>query len=282
MQTTPWSPWIEEYLAAQRIHRQPGGVDGYGRTLRRLAAYADGRELDALLVADWLNTRAGRAPATILADLAAIGSFGAWLQRRGVSADNLLALVERPRRPRPDVLQAPRAQVCAAAAWAEDVRNPGRSRRFVALCLYAGLRISEARCLDWACVDELGGELLVRSVTAKGRVSRRIPVAPPLARLLGEVERSARRGAVAGQGDGRCLSRGGAEHIFDRELPRSGVQITAHMLRRAFATRLDEAGVSLRVIQELLGHASLATTERYLGVDRARKRAAVELLDGAF
>lgn len=281
--TAPLDQQIAAYDAIERTHRQPRGVDGYVRVLKRLAAYAGHRPLSPALVADWFASRTGLAPATVLADLSAVSSFSGWLVTRGYrTVDDLTTMVKRPRKPRPDVLQAPRAMVIAVAAYIDNQAYLARSRRFLALCLYAGLRITEARLLQWSSVDELGGELVVRGLTAKGRVSRRVPVAPPLARVFGEVERSERAGAVAGLPDGRPLARGGAMHIFDRELPRAGIVISAHMLRRAFATRLDEAGVSLRVIQELLGHASLATTERYLGVDRQRKIAAIQLLDGAF
>lgn len=116
----------------------------------------------------------------------------------------------------------------------------------------------------------------------KGGKCRRIPIGPTLMRVLDEVPQTSRVGTVAGLNDGNMLSRGGAEHIFDRELENVGIHVSAHMLRRAFATRLDELGVSLRVIQELLGHSSLATTARYIGVDRCRKVGAVDLLDGAF
>lgn len=273
---------IVAYLAAQAVHRQPRGVRGYGYTLRALASYAAGRELTPALVAQWFASRAGRAPGTVLAEMAAVGSFCGWRRRYDSAAPELLSLMERPRKPRPDVIQAPAGEVAKVAAWAEGEDADPRSARFVSLCLYAGLRITEARLLDWSSVDEIGNELVVQSGTAKNRASRRIFIAAPLARLFAAVPRRVRVGAVAGQHDGRPLSVGGAAHIFDRELPRHEIDITAHMLRRAFATRLDEAGVSLRVIQELLGHRSLATTERYLGVDRRRMREAIQLLDGAF
>jgi integrase/recombinase XerD len=142
------------------------------------------------------------------------------------------------------------------------------------------MRFAEARVLDWSDVDELASELQVRD--GKGGQARRVPVAPPLGRLFAAVPRAERAGAVAGLDTGQPLTRGGAEHIFTRELRRIEVTLSPHMLRRAFATRLDELGVSLRVIQELLGHSSLATTERYLGVDRVRKIQAMDSLDGAW
>jgi integrase len=277
----PWTDTIAAYLAAEQARgRRPRGLDGYRRTLRRLATYADGRPPAADLVADYMGSRGQRRPATVAAELAAVASFDRWARRRGRWEASIVSLVDRPRLPRRPPLFAPVAAIRRVAAWIAGEEGLPRSRRFVALCLYAGLRITEARVLDWRDVDELAGELIVRD--GKGGAFRRVPIAPPLARLFAAVPRDQRRGAVAGLEGGAPLTRGGAEHIFDRELRRAGIEVTAHALRRAFATRLDELGHSLRVIQELLGHASLATTERYIGVDRARKVAAAADLDGAF
>ncbi len=278
--TTTLTEQIAVYLAAERVRRRPGGVDAYGKVLARLARFVAGRALCPRLVADYVSSRAGLAPATVNFEITVIGSFGRWARRRGLLEVELLAQVDRPRKVRRPVISAPRAHVLAAAAWAEGDAGRPRSQRFVGLCLFAGLRFAEARLLDWRDVDELAGELVVRD--GKGGQSRRLPVAPPLARLFAAVPRAARVGAVAGLDGGAPLTRGGAEKIFRVELPRFGIHLTAHMLRRAFATRLDELGVSLRVIQELLGHSSLATTERYLGVDRSRKVAAMDALDGAW
>jgi integrase len=269
---------IDSYLAEQRLYRRPAGIDAYRRALGRLVAYAGDRTPTARLTADYLISRAHLAPATLSAEWSAFASFSRWREARGGAS--LVALLRRPTVPRVPVIQAPALVIQCVAAWIESDQALARSQRYVALCLYAGLRISEARLLCWHDVDEIGRQLTVRQ--GKGGRCRTVPLAPPLARVLAAVPRAERRGAVAGQAGGAPLSRGGAEHIFDRELERDGIEVTAHMLRRAFATRLDELGVSLRVIQELLGHSSLATTERYIGVDRRRKLCAVALLDGAF
>lgn len=271
---------IAAYLTAERVRRRPGGVDAYGKVLRRVERHVAGQPLTPAGVAEYLATRTGKAAATINFEITVIGSFARWSRRRGVDFGDLLAQVDRPRKVRRPVLSAPREQIARVAEWCQGQDGRPRSRRFVALGLYAGLRIAEARALDWKDVDEWGGELAVRD--GKGGVYRRVPIAAPLARLLGEVPRHERVGAVAGKEDGTPLTRGGAEHIYRRELQRFGIVVTSHALRRAFATRIDELGHSLRVVQELLGHSSLATTERYIGVDRARKAAAVAELEDAW
>lgn len=271
---------IAAYIAHQGLTRRPRGVDWYRRVLLRMARFAGDREINPIVVADYLVTRQGLAPATIAGEMCVIGSFGRWLRKRGLCDADLLALVERPALIKGDVLEAPRAEIAKVAAWLRSDLGRPRTKRFVGLCLYAGLRITETRLLDWAQVDLLSNELVVRAATGKGGKGRRVGIAPSLYRLLSAVPPEERRGAVAGLPDGRPLSRGGAEHIFRDELRRAaGIVVTAHQLRRAFATRLDEQGTSLRIIQQLLGHSSLATTERYIGVDRERKAAAIRTLE---
>lgn len=269
------------YLDAQRVHRRPGGVAAYGKVLRRLTAFAADRELSPDLVAAYLATRAGLAPTSIAFEMTVISSFQDWARRRGHALPELLAYVDRPRKVKRPPIQAPRAEVAKAAAWCQGPGGYPRSRRFVALCLFAGLRFTEARLLVWSDVDLDAGELLVRD--GKGGESRRMAVAAPLGRVLGEVPRDERVGAVVTTLDGLYpLARGGAEKIFLVELPRYGIDLSAHMLRRAFATRIDELGASVRVTQAALGHSSLATTERYLSVEHSRIVAAVATLEGAW
>lgn len=277
-----WDTHIANYVVSEELRRRAGGVDAYRRVVQRLANYAAGHAPTAEMVEAWLITRRGKAPATIAAEVTSVRSFVHWLQRRKLITHDPMELIDRPRVYRGDVIEASRQTIRDVAVWIDSSDALPRSRRFGGLCLYGGLRISEARLQDWKNIDIEGGELVVRSTVGKGGKGRRVPIAPPLARLLDAVPAAERLGSVAGLPDGSHLTRGGAEHIFTREMRRDGITVTAHMLRRAFATRLDEKGVSLRVIQVLLGHSSLATTERYLGVDNDRKQAAVKLLEGAF
>ena len=273
---------IERYAAAQSVHRRQRGVASYVTTLQRIATAATNGEISAESVADWFEGRADLSPNTILAEMCAVSSFCRWRRRRDPASPDLLSLVERPTKRRGDVIRAPASEVERTARWCESEDATPRTARYVALCLYAGLRREEARLLTWEEVDEGEMELRVLAMTAKLRKPRTIPIAVPLARMLGVVPRSARTGAVVGHPDGTPLSVGAIAHFFDRELARFGIHISPHMLRRAFATRLDDMGVSLRVIQELLGHSSLETTQRYVSIERRRMRAAIATLDGAF
>jgi integrase len=293
---TPW-PWAERlaaYASSERARgRREGGVTTYLKILARLAAFAEGRVPSAELVEGYFLARAGAGqlrPATIAAEQAAVASFARWGIRRRLVPDDVLLLLERPKKVIGPPIAAPRASILKVAAWVEEFpplpkhvkrEAAARARRHAALCLYAGLRLSEARFLSWHDCDLTAGELLVRE--GKGGKSRRVPLAPPLRRVLELVPVATRTGYVTGFADGRPLSNGSSEHLIDRFLSKLlGIDISAHMLRRAFAAQLDEQGVSLRVIQDLLGHSSLATTERYLAIDSRRKVAAMNLLDGGF
>jgi integrase/recombinase XerC len=83
---------------------------------------------------------------------------------------------------------------------------------------------------------------------------------------------------VCGHANGKPISYKTVPHAFDRWLSGEGLHISAHQLRHTFATQLLWAGADLRTIQRLMGHASLATTERYLSVEMEQKKQAVSLL----
>lgn len=281
MSTTPWTDWIAAYERhAQLRQRQPRGIASYLKVLHQLHRYAGDRALSPAIIAEYLGGRRVSA-ATMNYEITVIGQWGAFLRRRGWIDVDLVGLVDRPRRRRPPPIEAPMGDVAVLARWIEHGEGHHRDRRLAGLCLYGGLRISEASATLWSAVDLAAGELKVLS--GKGGHYRLVPIAPPLRRLLEAVPADQRVGAVAGRSDGAPLSHKSGAHVFERVIPRVvGVTISPHMLRRAFATRLDDLGVSIRVIQDLLGHVDLDTTARYINPDRRRKRDATDSLDGAF
>ncbi|GAB5374453.1 MAG: tyrosine recombinase XerC [Acuticoccus sp.] len=179
----------------------------------------------------------------------------------------------RPRRlPRPVAADAARAMLASGEGWVA-----ARDRAGIALLYGAGLRVSEATGLDCAEVAPPLSRLVVRG---KGGKERLVPVIAPVADALEDYRAAAPftlaagpffRGEKGGRLSPRIVQRAIAEWRGALGLPDTA---TPHALRHAFASHLLARGADLRTIQELLGHASLATTEIYTAVDEAQLLAA--------
>ncbi len=151
-----------------------------------------------------------------------------------------------------------------------------RDRAILELLYSSGLRVSELTGLDWGDVDT---DVETVRVLGKGRKERIVPVGRPALRALEAYRRAvAERGWPAASGPvfrnargGRLTSRSVAR-LTERHVAASGTtaKATPHALRHTFATHLLGGGADLRAIQELLGHASLSTTQRYTHVDLRR------------
>lgn len=226
----------------------------------------------------WLADARGRglAPASIARAVAAVRAFHRWLaEARGIESPRALALrAPRSRRPlpRPVDPDAARALIAGAAAhpapWVA-----ARDAAVLTLLWGAGLRISEALGLTQA--DAPLPEML--RVTGKGGRDRLVPVIPA-ARAAVELYRRLCPHAPT-RGDALFLGvRGGAlgarhlQAVMATARAALGLPATAtpHALRHSFATHLLSAGGDLRTIQDLLGHASLSSTQVYTAVDQSR------------
>ena len=203
------------------------------------------------------------APATIAKRLAAVRS----LLRFALGPARVPQIALSPRRPRrlPD---APRRDEVDAALAALDGDGPIalRNRALVELVYSAGLRSREAVDLDLADVDFEQELVHVRGKGAKDRV---VPLGEEAAYWLARYLREARPELARGAQNALFLSVRGRRldtSTLRRALPHP------HRLRHAFATHLLEGGADLRVIQELLGHSSLSTTQIYSHVDARRLR----------
>jgi integrase/recombinase XerC len=151
-----------------------------------------------------------------------------------------------------------------------------RDRAMLELLYSSGLRVSELTGLDWERLDAESGAV---RVVGKGRKERVVPVGRPALRALeGYRAACAAAGLAATRGPvfrnrrgGRLTSRSVAR-LMARDVAAAGTptRATPHALRHTFATHLLGAGADLRAIQELLGHASLSTTQRYTHVDLRR------------
>lgn len=283
----------EEYLAGRKM--RPRAIDTYVRELRyllrQLGEDATNADITAQTLGRYQIARRHLAAATIRKTLTVIRSYCRWAMSVGLRTDDptVQILWPKTKRPLPRALttsELRRLEVALAAPLVGDrkvQRVRSRDRRIVLLMLYAGLRLSEVAGLMWSDVDLDAGTLTVVEEVAKGGRERVIPLHSRLVRALREIPEREQHGAVAGHPDGRPLSRKTIPHLFDRWLmEEAGLQISAHRLRHTFATRLLREGANLRDIQRLLGHASLATTERYLMVDVSETRLAVDLLPESF
>ena len=209
--------------------------------------------------------------------LSAVKSFARWQADHGAAEATAILAARAPRvqrkLPRPLGEDAARQVIDEAQADAREPWIAARDGAILTLLYGCGLRISEALGLD-ADVLPLGPSLRIRG---KGGKERIVPAIAPAraavdvyARLCPHELRPATplfRGVRGGALNPRLVAR-----VVERARLRLGLPATAtpHALRHSFATHLLDAGGDLRAIQDLLGHASLATTEGYTAVDTAR------------
>ena len=280
-----WRAWMagERRLSPHTLAGYEQDLDGF---LDFLAGHLGGApglaELRALKPADfrgWLARRAagGIGAASRARGLSAVRSFFRYLKRRGLAGNDALAAVRTPKLPRalPKPLAPGEAfELIEEAGGIDD--EPWVARRDVALftLLYGcGLRLGEALGL---CRGEApaGGTLVV---LGKGRKQRIVPVLPVVRAAVADYlahcpyRLRAEDPLFVGKRGGP-LNPGVAQRQMRRLRALLGLPETAtpHALRHSFATHLLGGGADLRSIQELLGHASLSTTQRYTGVDAER------------
>lgn len=207
---------------------------------------------------------------SIARKLSTLRSFFRFLVREGVLAANPGELVSSPRLDRylPTVLSPDEATALMETRPGSDLLAL-RDRALVELCYSSGLRVGELVALD---IGHLDLEQRVVRVLGKGRKERIVPVGGPALRALADY--LAERGAPDGnaplflnQRGGRLTARSVQRNLKPR-LNQAGIlkNATPHALRHTFATHLLDAGADLRSIQELLGHASLSTTQKYTQV----------------
>jgi integrase/recombinase XerC len=287
--------WLD-WLAHQR-RQSPATVKAYRTDLYGFVAFCaehlgEPPDLDGLLALGTLDFRAwlaarhrrGLAKRSTARALAAVRSFFRFLDRQHGRHNPAAAALRTPRLeqrlPRP--LSEPHALTLLeeweahgaiedAAAWV--------AQRDLALCLLlygAGLRIGEALALDRGAVGEPAA-LRALTVTGKGGKQRLVPILPEIALGLADYlaacpHPSAKTAPLFVGVRGRRLQAAVVRRRMQRLRRRSGLPETAtpHALRHSFATHLLAGGADLRVIQELLGHASLSTTQGYTAVEGER------------
>jgi integrase/recombinase XerD len=279
-------PEVDSFLAVSAARLAPRTVEAYRRDLAALAgslghspATATREELERYLA----ELRAeGLAASTIARRLAAARAFFRHRVLIGAAAENPAADVALPRRARrlPRTLSPGEVERLVEAASGTKPRDL-RDRALVELLYGAGLRVSEAVGLERGGVDL--DERLVRSI-GKGAKERIVPLGRSAAEALRRYLSRGRpfldrrhRPELFLNAQGGALTRAGAFLILRRLADRAGLEpgrVHPHLLRHSFATHLLEGGADLRSVQEMLGHADLATTELYTHVTDRRRREA--------
>ncbi|WP_163571808.1 tyrosine recombinase XerC [Fodinicola feengrottensis] len=283
---------FERHLAAER-GRSEHTVRAYVTDIVSLLDHAvrlgltSPAELELAALRSWLaRLRSGGAASTSLGRRAAAARvFTAWAHRTGLLPTDVGALLAspRPHRDLPAVLRREQAAGVVESPAAPDEPVGARDRAILELLYGTGIRVGELCGLDLSAVDD--GRRLVR-VFGKGGRERTVPYGIPAERTLQaylSIGRPALRVSDSGAAlflgvRGQRISPGTVRrivHAAARSVDGSP-DIGPHGLRHSAATHLLEGGADLRTVQELLGHASLATTQIYTHVSAERLRAAYQ------
>jgi integrase/recombinase XerD len=259
-------------------------LDAYGQDLQGYVAFLttrgvhDPARASTQVVHDFLAQQAarGHSPATRARRMSALRGFHRFLVQEGSADDSPLEGWRGPRRTRhlPGVLQIAEIERLMAAPDRTTALGQ-RDAALLELVYAAGLRASEACELPIEALDAHAG--LVR-VVGKGRKERLVPVGSAAAAAIRQYRSDGRVRLVRGRqvpvlfvnARGGRLSRMGFWKILRRHVNAAGIRArtSPHTLRHSFATHLLQGGADLRVVQELLGHADIGTTQIYTQVDR--------------
>lgn len=293
---------IAEYLAALRAERglADATIAAYRRDLRQYAAALGGAWPGAAAVSAFVRGlhERGLAPASVARKVAAIRGFHRFLVAEGLCQEDPTVLIDAPRRP----AALPKALTVEEVVRLLEAPDPaargGRRDRALLEFMYAtGARVAEVVGLQQMDLDLPEGgendkkrrdrqgqereEEQERAATArlmgKGRRERVVPVGKPACEAIRAYlpDRLAMRqpgrdpGVLFLNNRGRRLTRQGVWTIVRRHALRAGLdpeKVSPHVLRHSAATHMVERGADLRVVQELLGHASIGTTQVYTRV----------------
>ncbi len=282
----PFSAAIGRFLEHLRVEKNasPHTIDAYGRDLEQLREFATLRfaredfgpgDLDLYLLRAWLATRArSGSSATVARKVASLRAFYRFLERRKIVDSDPTSMLDTPkvRRTLPVFLSVAAAQEVVEMP---DSSSPEgvRDRALLELLYGGGLRVSEVAGLLIDDVSLSAGEV---RVLGKGRKERLVPIGPPAVEAVDRwlVERPSlvdpekTTDVLLLNSRGAPLSVRRIQVLVQRygELGAGRSDLHPHALRHSCATHLLEGGADLRAIQEILGHASLGTTQRYTHV----------------
>lgn len=293
MTTTAAETAVTDYCVWLSVERGRAArtVDAYRRDLQSYFAYLDDNGLAHLTVVDseivtYLRQlqQADLAPASVARRLAAVRGFHRYLAAEGVRPDDPTALVEVPRVPQglPKALSEAEVNRLIDAVGGGEPRDL-RDRAILEVLYGTGIRISE---LVGSSLGDVDLEYGLLRVLGKGSKERVVPIGRlalealvewlgPRGRPLMEPDRWASRDdsvAVFLNNRGGRLSRQGGWGVLKKYGAQVGLgaRLSPHVLRHSCATHMLDHGADIRTVQELLGHASIGTTQIYTKVSRER------------
>ena len=275
-----WQQWlkVEKNVSKHTLRAYTGDLSQFVQFLAnhkaRAISVADVADANLSEFRSWMSrqTMNGRANASRARTLSGLKNFLSWMDKQGLAHNAAIKTVRTPKLPRK--LPRPLHENQAFRVLEENGEGDWvslRDRALFTLLYGCGLRIDEALSLN---IADLPREGFLR-VMGKGRKERQVPVLPmvtdALQRYLGACPygEDGSRPVFIGEKNGKRLNQGVAQKAM-RDLRRLlGLPETAtpHALRHSFATHLLQNGANLREIQELLGHASLSTTQRYTDIN---------------
>ncbi len=263
-------------------------IDAYSRDIRRYTDHltelglSDVEKVEPTHITRFLEKRSkqGVSASSLARQISSIRQFHAFLVREGITARFPASSLKTPRRGKrlPRVLTQEEAARLLDQRFEEDARGL-RDRAMLELLYATGMRISEMLGLDVG--DLFLDEAEVR-VMGKGGKERVVPINGPAAETLERyisygrprLQGRRREKALFLNSKGGRLARSGAWRILKRHAERAGLggKFTPHTLRHSCASHLLENGADLRYIQELLGHASISTTQIYTHLEKEKVR----------
>ena len=277
---------VTDYISYLRIERamSPNTVSSYSSDVEKFFL-AVGKAPSAVTtddLRDYVSSRRDLSKRSLARTLSSLRSFFDYLVMEGERKDNPCDAVDLPKLGRylPSVLSV--GEVEAILDSVDLTSWQGRRDRAILEVLYGcGLRVSEAVCLRISCL--FLDEGFVR-VVGKGDKERLVPIGEAAVDAVRDYLGQRPSAAVSEYDDilflsrlGKPLSRVSMFNIVKRQAILAGIhkEISPHTFRHSFATHLIENGADLRVVQEMLGHENILTTEIYTHVDRSTWQAAV-------
>lgn len=290
---------VDDFVSSLATERgfSPNTIKAYSSDLATLVNFLASRgieetgELELESLRDWLwkSTEEGLAKASITRRAASARAFTSWMRRMGITSTDAGSRLKSPKAEKslPRVVtSASLEEIFDALSHRAATDDPGaiRDLAIIELLYASGMRVSELIGLD---INDLDLDRLTALVTGKGNKQRVVPFGTPAANAIADYLTRARPALLSQKATTTALflgARGGrmnARSVYQlvasllAEIPGAG-PIGPHTLRHTAATHLLDGGADLRIVQEMLGHASLGTTQIYTHVSTERLRQSYE------